>query len=89
MAVSECGTSCSLCDHQSERCWQHLDMCQFQTILYAEPPRSNCPEHGPRAVKLPWAEPGSRLTGLFEGLASTGCGRPASKLLPIARFELG
>lgn len=65
----ECGTSCSLYDHQSERRWRHLDTCQFQTILYAEPPRSNCPEHGPRAVKLPWAEPGSRFTALFERLA--------------------
>jgi transposase len=32
-------------------------------------PRSDCPEHGARVVKLPWAEVGSRFTALFEGLA--------------------
>src|SRR6266478_5420421 len=53
---------CPLYDHQPERCWRHLDTCQYRTILHAEPPRSNCPEHGPRAVKLPWAEPSSRFT---------------------------
>lgn len=65
----ECGKPCSLYDHQPERCWRHLDTCQFRTILHAGPPRSNCPEHGPRAVKLPWAQPGSRFTALFERLA--------------------
>ena len=66
---SECGKACSLYDHQPERRWRHLDTCQLQTILHAEPPRTQCPEHGPRTVKLPWAEPGSRFTALFERLA--------------------
>jgi len=65
----ECGRGCPLYDHQPERCWRHLDTCQFQTILHAEPPRSNCPEHGVRNVKLPWAEPSSRFTAMFERLA--------------------
>lgn len=65
----ECGSACPLYDHQPERRWRHLDTCQYKTILHAEPPRSNCPTHGPRAVKLPWAEPNSRFTALFEGLA--------------------
>jgi transposase len=47
----------------------HLDTCQFKTILHAEPPRSNCSQHGARTVKLPWAEPNSRFTALFEGIA--------------------
>ena len=47
----------------------HLDTCQFQTILHARPPRSDCPEHGPRVVELPWAEASSRFTALFEALA--------------------
>ena len=68
-ACPECGEPCPLYDHQPERCWRHLDTCQYRTILHAEPPRSNCPEHGPRAVKLPWAEPSSRFTAMFEGLA--------------------
>lgn len=68
-ACPECGQPCPLYDHQPERRWRHLDTCQFRTILHAEPPRSNCPEHGPRVVRLPWAEPGSRFTALFEGIA--------------------
>ena len=65
----ECGASCQLHDHQPERQWRHLDTCQYRTILHAAPPRSECPEHGVRVVKLPWAEPSSRFTALFEALA--------------------
>jgi len=66
---SECGAECSLYDHQDERMWRHLDTCQYKTILHAAPPRSDCKEHGPRVVRLPWSEPGSRFTMLFERLA--------------------
>jgi transposase len=68
-ACAECGALCPLYDHQPERQWRHLDTCQYRTILHAEPPRSQCPEHGVRVVKLPWAEASSRFTALFEGLA--------------------
>lgn len=61
--------SSKLYDHQPERQWRHLDTCQYRTILHAEPPRSQCPTHGVRVVKLPWAEPSSRFTALFEALA--------------------
>ena len=66
---AECGKPCRLYDHQPERRWRHLDTCQYQTILHAEPPRAECPEHGVHVVKLPWAEAGSRFTALFEALA--------------------
>jgi len=66
---AECGQPCRLYDHQAERKWRHLDTCQYRTILQAKPPRSECPEHGVRLVKLPWAEAGSRFTALFEALA--------------------
>ena len=36
----------------AERRWRHLDTCQYQTILHVEPPRSNCAEHGARAVSF-------------------------------------
>lgn len=65
----ECGNECKLYDHQAERQWRHLDTCQYQTILHGEPPRSQCPQHGAKVVKLPWAEPSSRFTALFEALA--------------------
>ena len=65
----ECGAACKLYDHQPKRQWRHLDTCQYQTILHAESPRSECSVHGIRVVKLPWAEPSSRFTALFEALA--------------------
>jgi len=65
----ECGVACKLYDHQPERQWRHLDTCRYQTILHAEPPRSECSNHGVRVVKMPWAEPSSRFTALFELLA--------------------
>lgn len=66
---AECGSACKLHDHQPERQWRHLDTCQYQTILHARPPRSQCPAHGARVVKLAWAEPSSHFTQLFEALA--------------------
>jgi len=64
-----CGRLCKLHDHQSERQWRHLDVFQYRTILHASPPRCACDEHGVLAVKLPWAEPNSRFTALFEECA--------------------
>ena len=65
----ECGASCAVYDHQAERQWRHLDTCQYRTIVHAQPPRSQCREHGVRVVKLSWAESNSRFTALMEGLA--------------------
>jgi len=64
-----CETGCRLYDRQPERQWRHLDRCQYQTILHAKPPRTECREHGIRVTRLPWAEPSSRFTALFERLA--------------------
>jgi len=68
-ACPECGAEAKPYDHQAERGWRHLDTCQYRTILHARPPRAECPEHGVRVVKLPWAEASSRFTALFEALA--------------------
>jgi transposase len=65
----DCGAFGPLHDHAPERVWRHLDSCQFQTFLHARPPRVNCPKHGVRQVKLPWAEPHARFTVLFERFA--------------------
>jgi transposase len=65
----ECATSAPLYDHGDERVWRHLDSCQFRTLLHARPPRVQCPTHGVRQVRLPWAEGRSRFTTLFERLA--------------------
>src|SRR5579871_4291917 len=68
-ACPECGKIAPLYDHSEERSWRHLDSCQFKTYLHARPPRVECPTHGVKQVKLPWAEPKSRFTALFERLA--------------------
>ena len=65
----ECGAAFGLHDHDDERTWRHLDSCHFRTVLHARVPRVNCPEHGVRQVRVPWAEPRSRFTALFERLA--------------------
>lgn len=63
----ECGKPCRRHDSRGRR-WRHLDTCQFATILVAEVPRVSCQEHGVRQVRVPWAEPGSGFTALFEAL---------------------
>jgi transposase len=65
----ECGIRLPVNDHSVERAWRHLDSCAFLTFLHASAPRVRCAEHGVRQVRLPWAEPHSRFTMLFERLA--------------------
>ncbi len=65
----ECDVMLPTYDHAEEREWHHLDTCQFLTYLHARTPRVECPEHGVLRVRLPWAEPMSRFTVLFERLA--------------------
>jgi len=62
-----CGRSCGRYDHRKRR-WRHLDTCQLQTVIEADIPRVNCPEHGVQQVVIPWAEPGSRFTAFFEAM---------------------
>ena len=62
-----CGTPSPGYDKR-RREWRHLDTCQFKTILVADVPRVQCKEHGVVTVHVPWAEPGSGFTALFEAL---------------------
>jgi transposase len=68
-ACLHCPKTLPLYDHAEERTWRHLDSCQFQTHLHARIPRVACGEHGVVQVTVPWAEPRSRFTLLFERLA--------------------
>ena len=68
-ACPDCDTPLPVYDHSAERAWRHLDSCAFLTFLHASAPRVRCAEHGVRQVRLPWAEPHSRFTVLFERLA--------------------
>lgn len=63
----ECGETCGRYDTRT-RTWRHLDTMQYRTLLTADVPRVKCSEHGVKQVKVPWAEPGSRFTAMFEAL---------------------
>ena len=65
----ECGQRCSIHDCALERTWRHLDTMQFETIIRARVPRSDCKEHGVKTMKVPWAAPQGRFTMLFERFA--------------------
>lgn len=83
----ECGRECPVHDHQPERVWRHLDTCQYQTLLCASLPRADCPEHGVKVVRVPWAEPHSRFTALFERLVIDWL-HEASQSAVAAQMEL-
>lgn len=51
-----------------QRKWRHLDTCQYKTILVADVPRVECRQHGVVTANVPWADPGSGFTALFEAL---------------------
>lgn len=87
----KCKTKLTLYDHAEERSWRHLDSCQFRTFLQARIPRVDCPKHGVRQVRVPWAEPRSRFTALFvrfaiDVLLETSV-KGATKLLRISWEE--
>ena len=63
----ECGEAATGYDARPRR-WRHLDTCQYRTVLVAEVPRVDCTRHGVRQIQVPWGEPGSRFTALYEAL---------------------
>jgi transposase len=65
----ECDRNCSIHDCAPERTWRHLDTMQFETVIRARVPRSDCPDHGVKTIKVPWAAPQGRFTMLFERFA--------------------
>ena len=81
-ACPECGTSAPRYDSKPRR-WRHLDTMQFTTWIEADVPRVECALHGVKQLRVPWAEPGSQFTALFERLgidllrecSITGAGR--------------
>jgi len=65
----DCGRLCPVHDRMDERSWRHLSVMQYKLELRCSLPRCRCEEHGVRAIKAPWAEPGSRFTLHFEAWA--------------------
>ena len=86
---SSCGAPASVHDHRDERSWRHLDSCQLKTFLVASLPRVKCPKHGVLTVRVPWTEPESRFTQMFERFAidvlrATGVQAKAAQLLRLS-----
>ena len=67
-ACPDCLERAPIHDHR-DRVWRHLDTFQYRTMLHARVPRLNCPSHGIRQLRVPWAEDNSRFTALFEAVA--------------------
>jgi len=78
LSCPTCGQVCSVYDHR-KRSWRHLDTCQLQTVLEAEIPRVDCPEHGAQQITVSWAEPGGRFTALFEAMVIAWLGEAPIK----------
>jgi len=64
-----CDQVCTIADHAPQRQWRHLDTMQFETILQAKVPRSDCPQCGVLTISIPWAQKNSRFTLFFEAFA--------------------
>lgn len=66
---AECGEEHCIYDTRDSRRWRHLDTCQLKTYLVCKVPRVQCPVHGVKTIRMPWAEQSSRFTMLFERFA--------------------
>lgn len=66
----ECGRLCKARDFQ-EFTWRHLNIFQYHCYVTGRMPRVDCPDHGTRRIKAPWAREGSKFTLLFEQAAMT------------------
>ena len=65
---AECGREACPMHDVRNRVWRHLSFFQYQAFIHAGVPRVSCPDHGVRAVPVPWARPGSGFTLLFEAM---------------------
>ena len=63
---AKCGKLSPVYDHGDEQSWQHLNTMQFKTIIKARVPRVKCEVDGVLTVQVPWADPLSGFTKMFE-----------------------
>ena len=69
LSCPSCQCACSQADLARPRQWRHLNMMQFETIIRARIPRSNCKVCGIKTVEIPWSGKHSRFTLMFEAFA--------------------
>jgi transposase len=65
---AECGAENLNVHDTVDKVWRHLNFFQYKAFIHFRTPRTICPEHGVRMVRVPWAAPGSGFTLLFEAL---------------------
>jgi len=65
----QCQELCPLKDSKPRQ-WRHLDTMQFKTFLNCDVPRTDCAEHGVLQIFLPWSDPKSRFSLMFEKMAA-------------------
>ncbi len=54
--------------HRKERQWCHLDLFNWKCFIHGRVPRVHPPK-GPKTIRIPWADPSSRVTYAFERFA--------------------
>jgi transposase len=86
VSCPQCGGPAKRYDTRLRR-WRHLPTCQYKTVLAAEVPRVDCPQHGVKTLGVPWSDPGSGFTALFEALVIDWL-REASTLAVARRLGL-
>ena len=84
----QCGEKRSLKDHVKQREWRHMDTMQFETVMRARVPRTDCSECGVKTCAVPWADLHGRFTLIFEAFAvrvlqAASSVEQASKLLGL------
>ena len=80
----ECGCECRWHDTR-ERTWRHTDLFDMVCEIHSAVPRCRCPGCGKTFVtKVPWANPGSGFTLLFESKSIELM--KEMPVLPVARF---
>lgn len=84
---SDCGKACKIKDHAPQREWRHLDTMNFETVIQASTPRTNCTDCGVKTLAVPWAGKSSRFTLMFEAFAIAVINAASS--LEAARLLLG
>ncbi|MHB8392706.1 MAG: ISL3 family transposase [Acidobacteriaceae bacterium] len=60
---------CAIYDRREERRWRHLDTMQYKTYLHARVPRIRLASGEVVTIAVPWSEPHSHHSVLFEAFA--------------------
>ena len=84
ITCSDCGCVCRRHDTR-ERTWRHADLFDMECITHCTVPRYRCPGCGKTVnIEIPWANPGSGSTLLFE--AKSIALMKEIPVLSVARF---